>query len=292
MRIEGPAVADLQANFVSRWRRSVRARRRSLFGRLFDWLRRRLGNTDYPELTAPKALPPARGEHWVQIVRTMPGGEDGILDAYVRAIRNARRYIYIENQYFRSPIIGRELRDAIRRNPRLRLVVIVWPINDGKKSFLDPSGYWTAHTQELIREARPDFMLTHAMAWGRDADDRVVFQTIDVHAKVMVIDDVWLTIGSANINDRGFKTEGEINGVVLDKELATDLRKRLMAEHLEIDPRDERMDDIDALFDLWDEHGKKNPQRRGEGQPPLSRVHYFVQEGLSRPPFGVGSGVF
>lgn len=292
MRIEGPAVADLQANFTSRWRQSVRARRLSFFGRLFDWIRRKLGNADYPDLTAPKALPPARGEHWCQIVRTMPGGEDGILDAYVRAIRNARRYIYIENQYFRSPIIGRELRDALRRNPRIRLAAVVWPINDGKASFIDPSGYWTARTQELIREARPDFMLTHAMTWGRDANDRVVFQTIDVHAKVMIIDDVWVTIGSANINDRGFKTEGEINGVVLDKGLAGDLRKRLMAEHLEIEPDDERLDDIDATFDLWDEHGKENPKRRGEGQQPLSRVHYFVQEGLSRPPFGVGSGVF
>lgn len=292
MRIEGPAVADLAANFASRWRQSVRARKRSIFGRLFDWLRRMLGNNDYPELTAPKALPPAQGEHWCQIVRTMPGGEDGILDAYVRAIRNARRYIYIENQYFRSPIIGRELRDALRRNPRLRLAAVVWPINDGKKSFLDPSGYWTARTQELIREARPEFMLTHAMTWGHDANDRVVYQTIDVHAKVMIVDDVWVTIGSANINDRGFKTEGEINGVVLDKGLAGDLRRRLMAEHLEIEPGDERLDDIDAIFDLWDEHGQKNPQRRVEGQPPLSRVHYFVQEGLSRPPFGVGSGVF
>lgn len=292
MRIEGPAVADLDANFASRWRQSVMARRRSLTGRLIDWVRRRLGNSDYPELVAPKALPKARGSHWCQIVRTTPGGEDGILDAYIRAIRNARRYVYIENQYFRSPIIGEELRDAIARNPRLRLVVVVRPVNGGDKSFIDPSGYWTAHTLQVIRQARPDFMLTEVVAWGRDASERLVWQSIDVHAKVMIVDDVWVTIGSANINDRGFKTEAEINGVVLDKQLGTDLRKRLMAEHLEIEPDDERMDDVDAIFDLWDEHGAKNPQRRVAELPPLSRVHYFVQEGLSRPPFGVGSGVF
>jgi len=292
VRIEGPAVADLECNFANRWRQSVRVRARSFLGRLVDWLRAKLGNEEYSDVPSPKALPPPEGEHWVQIVRTMPGGEDGILGAYVRAIRNARRYIYIENQYFRSPKIGEELRDAIHKNPRLRLVVVAWPINDGKKSFLDPSGYWTAHTLELIRGARPDFQLTRVMASGRDAEDRVVYEQIDVHAKIMIVDDVWVTVGSANINDRGFKTEGEINAVVLDKGLGRDLRGRLMAEHLDIDTSDERMDNIDVVFDLWDEHGRKNPKRREQGQEPLSRVHYFIQEGLSRPPFGVGSGVF
>lgn len=292
MRIVGPAVADLDANFAHRWRQSVRARQRSIFGRMTDWMRRKLGNSDYPELHSPKALPPAVGNQWVQIVRTTPGGEDGILEAYVRAIRNARRYIYIENQYFRSPVIGEELRDAVVANPRLRLVVIVRPVNDGKKSFWDPSGYWTAKTLDLIREGRPDFRLTEVVAWGRDHQERLVWQSVDVHAKVMVVDDVWVTVGSANINDRGFKTEGEINAVALDKALGEDLRRRLMAEHLEVEPDDPQLDDIDTCFDLWDAHGDKNPGLREDGQAPLSRVHYFVQEGLSRPPLGVGSGIF
>lgn len=292
VRIEGPAVADLMANFADRWGQSVQARRRSWWGRMIDWLRRALGNDDYPRVEPAPALPPAQGEHWVQVVRTTPGGEEGILGAYIRAIRNARRYIYIENQYFRSPIIGAELRDALRANPRLRLAVVVRPVNEGRKSFLDPSGYWTAHTLKLIRQARPHFELTEIIAWGRDVDDRLVWQELDVHAKVMVVDDLWLTVGSANINDRGFKTEGEINAVVLDKALATDLRRRLMAEHLELSVDDERLDDVDAAFDLWEEHGRLNPRRKVLGDEPLSRVHHFVQEGLSRPPFGVGSGVF
>ncbi|MCA9711495.1 MAG: phosphatidylserine/phosphatidylglycerophosphate/cardiolipin synthase family protein, partial [Myxococcales bacterium] len=211
VRIEGPAVADLVDNFADRWGQSVAARRRSWAGRLVDWLRRTLGNDDYPAVPPAQALPPARGEHWVQVVRTTPGGEEGILGAYVRAIRNARRYVYIENQYFRSPIIGQELRDAIASNPRLRLAVVVRPVNGGRKSVFDPSGYWTAHTLQLIQQARPGFRLTVLQGWGRDADDRLVWQELDVHAKVMVVDDVWLTVGSANINDRGFKTEGEIN---------------------------------------------------------------------------------
>lgn len=292
VRIEGPAVADLATNFADRWAQSVTARRRSPWGRIVDWVRRKLGNDDYPEVAAPRELPARRGPHWAQVVRTTPGGEDGILHAYVRAIRNARRYIYIENQYFRSPVIGEELRDRIRENPRLRLAVVVRPVAGGQVSVFDPSGFWTARTLELIREARPEFELTMLYAWGRDVHERLVWSEVDVHAKVMVVDDVWLTVGSANINDRGFKTEAEINAVVLDKGLAKDLRKRLMAEHLELDPADPRLDDVDQTFDLWEHHGRENPKRKELDEAPLSRVHHFVQAGPPLPPLFVGSGVF
>lgn len=292
VRIEGPAVADLLDDFADRWAQAVRAHQGSWFGRLIDGVRSLLGHHDYPVLRRPAAVPEPCGDRWVQVVRTTPGGEDGILGAYIRAIRNARRYIYIENQYFRSPRIGEELRAALRNNPHLRLAVVVRPVNDGDPSLIDPSGYWTAYTLDLIREVRPAFALTRLIVWDRDAGRRLVFQDVDVHAKIMIVDDVWLTVGSANIHDRGFRTEGELNVVVLDKPLARELRKRLMAEHLELDVDDPRLADIDEAFDLWDQHARENPRLRARGQQPRSRVHRFVQRGLRRSPFGVGSGVF
>ncbi|MBC8069972.1 MAG: hypothetical protein IAG13_16660, partial [Deltaproteobacteria bacterium] len=224
--------------------------------------------------------------------RTTPGGESGILKAYYRAIYNARRYIYIENQYFRSPDIGLALAQALALNPRLRLVVVVWPVNEGAVSFVDPSGYYTAKTLAAIRTARPDFELSRLLVPADDADGERRWVPIDVHAKVMIIDDVWVTIGSANINDRGFKTEGEINTVVLDETIATDLRKRLMAEHLGLRSDDPRLVDVDQAFDLWDQHGRENPERRADEREPLSRVHFFVQDAQDRPPFRIGSGIF
>jgi phosphatidylserine/phosphatidylglycerophosphate/cardiolipin synthase-like enzyme len=299
VRLEGPAVGDLVRNFAERWRQSIEARRRSLAARVIDLLRQAMGTTPYPELPEPPSEPrpgagggtPA-GSHWVQIVRTTPGGEEGILGAYRRAIANARRYVYIENQYFRSPLIGEALREALAANSALRLAVVVRPVNDGRQSLIDPSAYWTAHTLDLIREVRPGFQLTQLLVWGRDARQSLRWLPVDVHAKVMVVDDVWLTVGSANINDRGFKTEAEINAVVLDEQLARDLRVRLMAEHLEISEDDPRLTDLDEAFDLWEQHADDNPHRRARGDEPLSRVHHFVQKGLARPPFGVGSGVF
>lgn len=291
VRIEGPAVADLLGDFADRWAQSIRARR-SWVRRLVDGLRRLLGSRAYAMLPRPAAVPEPRGDRWVQVVRTTLGGEEGILGAYVRAIRNARRYIYIENQYFRSPRIGQELRVALRDNPFLRLAVVVRPVNDGKPTLIDPSSYWTAHTLDLIREVRPEFALTRLIVRARDAEQRLVFQDVDVHAKIMIVDDVWLTVGSANINDRGFRSEGELNLVVVDESLAAELRRRLMAEHLEIGVGDPRLVDVDAAFDLWERHADENPRLRASGQSPRSRVHHFVQRGPRRPPFGLGSGLF
>ncbi len=292
VRMEGPAVGDLLQNFAQRWQQSLEARRKKLVPRITDALRRRLGGEPAPSLPTPPTEQPQAGATWVQIVRTQPGGESGILKAYYRAIYNARRYIYIENQYFRSPDIGRALAQALTANPRLRLVVVVWPINEGEASFIDPSGYYTAKTLAAIREARPDFELSRLLVVADDAGGDRRWVPIDVHAKIMIIDDVWLTVGSANINDRGFKTEGEINAVVLDEQLAKDLRKRLMAEHLGIAKEDPRLDTVDEAFDLWDRHGRENPERRSSERDPVSRVHYFVQDALDRPPFRVGSGIF
>lgn len=292
VRIEGPAVGDLLDDFADRWRQAAAMRRRSLISRLVDQLRARMGVEPSLDLPTRTDQPEPSGKCWVQVVRTMPGGEEGILGAYVRAIRNARRYIYIENQYFRSPLIGEELSEALLANPALRLAVVVRPINDGDKSLFDPRSYWTAHTLELIREVRPDFQLTRLIVWDRDAQQRLCWADVDVHAKIMIVDDVWLTVGSANIHDRGFRSEAELNAVVLDKAEAGQLRKRLMAEHLELAVDDPRLADIDTAFDLWEQHAKDNPLLRARGQQPRSRVHHFVQQGLRRPPFGVGSGLF
>ncbi len=302
LRIEGPTVGDLDDNFTQRWARSVTQWRRRPAGWIGQLWRRVTGKRLPPDLGPPLETSPPAGDAWVQIVRTRParrGGlfsappaEQGILDAYRRAIANARRAIYIENQYFRSPLIGEALAEALARNPRLRLIVVAWPINEGKKSWLDPSGYWTAHTQDLIRAVRPDFTLTRVIAADPDAAGQLSHRPIDVHAKIMIIDDVWLTIGSANINDRGFKYEGEINAVVVDRREAHRLRVALMAEHLGLPVDDPRLLEQDEAFDLWAARAQANPGRLARGEVPEGHVHAFVQQAPARSPFGVGSGVF
>jgi phosphatidylserine/phosphatidylglycerophosphate/cardiolipin synthase-like enzyme len=296
IRFEGPVVRDLSLNFTERWNKCVDAQRASLYGRFWMWGRRRLGHKPAPKLqplVEPETLPASAGGQLAQIARTTPHGEEGILDLYRRAIRNARRYIYIENQYFRSPALAEELANACRKNPKLRLIAVVWPVNDGKKSLMDPSAYWTAKTQDAIRQVRPDFQLTRLFSVDRSADGRVQYVTVDMHAKVLIVDDVWLTVGSANINERGFKYEAEINAAILNRKTARDLRVRLMAEHLKIPGHEaeSKLGDADAAFDLWEEHCAANEKARATGQVAASNVHHFVQKSYNFPAFWVGAGL-
>ena len=92
-RIEGPAVADVSAHFRMRWREVT-------------------GETLRPPIQPADEFPQA-GAHTVQIVRTIPEkvyaaeprGDFRILESYVRAIRSAQSFIYLENQFLWSPEI-------------------------------------------------------------------------------------------------------------------------------------------------------------------------------------------
>lgn len=305
LRVEGPVVAHIDACFAKRWEAAARQWRRRPGGWL-GWLWRRVTSKRLPPAALPASpTPPTRSEPvgptWVQIVRTRsqdaggifsaPPAEQGILDAYRRAIANARETIYIENQYFRSRLVADALVGALERNPDLRLIVVTWPIAGGRRS-LNPAGYWTAYTQDRVRHVRPAFRLTRLVSAELDAAGRLVERPVDVHAKVMIIDDVWLTIGSANINDRGFKYEGEMNAVVLDRGVAGPLRRNLMAEHLGLEAEDPRLREGREAFALWDEMAASNEARLARGERLVGRVRPFEQRAPLRPPFGVGSGVF
>jgi phosphatidylserine/phosphatidylglycerophosphate/cardiolipin synthase-like enzyme len=297
IRFEGPVVRDLSLNFTERWNQCVCSHRTAIRGRIWIWIRKLLGHEPAERLLSdPEPQIPAApaGEQLAQIARTTPCGEEGILDLYRRAIGNARRYIYIENQYFRSTSLAKELKNACIKNPELRLIAVVWPIKDGKKSFFDPSSYWTARTQDIIREGRPDFELTRLLSVDRCARGSVQYITVDMHAKVLIVDDEWLTVGSANINKRGFKYEAEINAAILNKKTARDLRIRLMAEHLKIPAHEaeSKLGDIDAAFKIWEDHCTANEKALKNGQVAASNIHHFDQKAFKFWRYLVHEGVF
>ena len=81
-----------------------------------------------------------------------------------------------------------------------------------------------------------------------------------VHTKVTIIDDIFATIGSANMNRRGLTHDSEINAFILDgrigegyREFACDLRIRLWAEHLGMPLTQgsfNKLSNIDTALDL------------------------------------------
>ena len=95
---------------------------------------------------------------------------------------------------------------------------------------------------------------------------------IYVHAKVGIVDDEWLTIGSANLNEHSLFNDTEMNLVSHDPALARETRLRLWAEHLELPIDELRRNPIEVIDELWDPISKDQLARRKGGQPLTHRL--------------------
>ncbi|MEP7208956.1 MAG: VTT domain-containing protein [Casimicrobiaceae bacterium] len=176
----------------------------------------------------------------VAIARTEPA-EDGhagvaeIRTLHEDAVAMAHRSIYAENQYFTSRAVSAALAAALARPDGPELAVI---------SPVTQSGWLEASTMGVLR-AR-----IHRELRAADTHDRYRLYCpllpwlepedgcLNVHSKVLVIDDALLTLGSANLSDRSMYLDTECNlaieaaGDPRVREAIAGFRNRLLAEHL------------------------------------------------------------
>jgi phosphatidylserine/phosphatidylglycerophosphate/cardiolipin synthase-like enzyme len=257
-RLHGPAVLDVHDHFALRWR--------ELTGQ---------------HLERP-ADPPADGPHTVQVVRTVsevmydsvPKGEFRILESYVRALSQAKRFIYLENQFLWSPEIVGILADKLGNPPSddFRLVVLLpRRANNGHDDTL-------GQLAELIAADNGAGRVLAATIRSRSGnrDDQLY-----VHAKVGIVDDRWLTVGSANLNAHSLLNDTEMNVVTDNEELARDTRLRLWAEHLEVDKASIADDDPHTVVDeRWQPIATEQLERLRSGAAPTHRL--LALPGVSR----------
>jgi phosphatidylserine/phosphatidylglycerophosphate/cardiolipin synthase-like enzyme len=257
-RLRGPAVADVEDHFGLRWREVT------------------------GEQLGRPAPPPPAGESTVQVVRTIaedmyedvPTGDFRILESYVRAIRSAKRFVYLENQFLWAPEIVDLLADKLRRPPcdEFRIVVVLPArANNGHDDTMGQLGQLVGADDDAGR-------LLAATIRSRTGhrDDRLY-----VHAKVGIIDDRWLTVGSANLNAHSLLNDTEMNLVTDDPELARAARLRLWAEHLEVDADTIAGDAPHTVVDeRWRGIAFEQLERRDAGEPPTHRL--LALPGLSR----------
>jgi phosphatidylserine/phosphatidylglycerophosphate/cardiolipin synthase-like enzyme len=92
-----------------------------------------------------------------------------------------------------------------------------------------------------------------------------------------VIDDEWLIIGSANLNNRGFETDSELNVVAHDGDLARGLRIDLWSEHLGLAPEEVgRTDPTELVDSVWRQRAADNAAVILRGERSLdSSVHRY-----------------
>ena len=158
----------------------------------------------------------------VQVLRTYPAkrppfpfaprGERSVARAYAKALARARSLIYVEDQYLWSTDVARFFADALRRSPELRLIAVVprYPDQDGVMSGpLNRIGQQEALA--MLREAGGDRVAVYDL-------ENEAGRPIYVHGKLCVIDDVWMAVGSDNLNRRSWTHDSEAACAVLDSE--------------------------------------------------------------------------
>jgi len=102
-----------------------------------------------------------------------------------------------------------------------------------------------------------------------------------VHAKVGIIDDRWLTVGSANLNAHSLLNDTEMNVVTDDAQLARDTRLRLWAEHLELDSSTISGAETHSVVDTyWQPIATDQLRRLQSGTPATHRL--LALPGVSR----------
>jgi phosphatidylserine/phosphatidylglycerophosphate/cardiolipin synthase-like enzyme len=247
--LRGPLVGDVAAHLALRWR--------EVTGETLD--------VTWPE---------AAGAVQAQLVSTIPehhyagtwNGSFRILEAYLRAIRGARRFIYLENQFLWSPEIVVALRDKLLHppSPDFRLVMLLpSKANSGED---DTQG-------QLGVLAQADEHGEHFLActvFARSAG--VTSAPVYVHAKVGIVDDEWLTVGSANLNDHSLFNDTEVNVVTCDAATARAARIRLWSEHLEASPEALQGDPVEIIDSLWKPIAYEQQERRAAGEPMTHRL--------------------
>jgi phosphatidylserine/phosphatidylglycerophosphate/cardiolipin synthase-like enzyme len=296
LQLRGPVVGALDTTFRERW--TARAPL-NLFNPL-AWLRDRFATgpaTRHPLPEQPPDPPPC-GSHAVQVLRTYgdaliqyefaKGGERTIARGYTKAIRRARRLIYLEDQYLWSEEIADLLVAALTENQELHLVAVV-------PRYFDLEGGFGRPPTLVGRQLAVD-------ACRRAAPDRVHLFDVEnqegtpvyVHSKVCVIDDTWACIGSDNFNRRSWTHDSELACAVLDPDdvFARDIRLRLLREHLDraADGGEdgELADPVAAVGEIissaqaleaWHESGGRGPRPPGRLRPheiervdPLTRL--------------------
>ncbi|MGH3393024.1 MAG: phospholipase D-like domain-containing protein [Actinomadura sp.] len=248
VRIEGPAVADLDRTVRLHW----------------DHCRARPGDT-MPYFRPPTASRPAGGTT-LQVTRTLhgarryaghPAGETGIHESYLRALAAAERFVYLENQYFTCPEMADALAGTVERGVQLIMLINCRP------DVPHYIGWQAAAIERLLGRvgANRDRLGIYTLWSHEKGAGRTRILRTHVHSKVAIVDDTWLTIGSANLDGvslvasdhelrrpaavrlgrlAGASAGGdpwqaratEVNVSCVDADAAGWLRRELWAEHL------------------------------------------------------------
>ena len=197
VQIEGPAVAEFQKLFVQTWTKQK-------------------GKPLAQDAAAAVVLP--QGNDIVRAIGSTPDDAfSQIYLAFISAITNAEKQVYITNAYFvPDPQLVKALVDAARRGVDVRLVL-------PSRSDSPPAYYaGRSHYTELLEAGVKIYERRGAT----------------LHVKTAIVDGVWSCVGSSNLDWRSALDNDEINAVILGREFAGQMQAAYLADMQASDPID------------------------------------------------------
>ncbi len=180
-RLEGPAVAQMQAAFMDNWMKTT--------GEVLH------GEEYFPKLDAA-------GEALAQVFKSSPGeGSESVRLMYLLSIASARQHIRIAAAYFVPDDLSIETLVAARK----RGVKIEVILPGGDKTD-------TKITGKASRSRWGDLLKAGVLIYE--------YEPTMYHCKVMIVDDIWVSVGSTNFDSRSFRLNDEANLNVFDRAFA------------------------------------------------------------------------
>lgn len=246
LRVEGPGAFRLLEEFQLRWKYAQK------------------GPITLPALNNV----PKPGKVFVQTSRTHPkeygGGSTEILNAYKKAIEQAEKYIYIENQYWTTEDLTKVLAERLQKVKDLQVIIVLPDKAEdpvvGKyiagEQWYQLTQLWKASSESRVR----------AYTLYRKHPLKNEYVNVYVHAKMMIVDDLWATVGSANTNNRSLLLDTECNAQIAHGPTVKAMRQNLWREVLE-SPKGTVDNPIEAITKGWHLQGLENKKRKERGEP-------------------------
>jgi len=181
-KIEGPAVAQMQAAFCDNW---IKTKAKVLFGSAY-----------YPELAQI-------GSSRAQIFKSSPDeGSESVRLMYLLSIASATKCIRLQAAYFVPDDLAIDTLVTARKRGVKIEIIVPGPQTDS----------------EIVQGASRS-------RWSELLDAGVLiyeYQPSLYHCKVLIVDDVWVSVGSTNFDNRSFRLNDEVNLNIYDAVFAAE----------------------------------------------------------------------
>jgi phosphatidylserine/phosphatidylglycerophosphate/cardiolipin synthase-like enzyme len=193
-------------------------------------------------------------------------------DALGSALQDVRKEVTAANTQMRNASSPRERADAQRAidTARAREVKFQQQYDDNLKT-----------GNAVLPEPIPGLKVHVCSLVAPDSPPGSAWTPVYVHSKIMIVDDVFLTHGSANINRRSMEVDSELNICHERMDVTQPLRRHLWTVHTKGLHR-ATSDSIETAAQGWEYIISQNARREKNGDAPLASLVGFMWTGASR----------